>query len=260
MALFGSKSKFKARKTVKLVQDVSGSAATDFSSLGDNHVNLTKRAQKVGISLAKRNLGGLRGRVVLLLDHSGSMFGDYANGTVQSLVERALGFALNIDTDGAVEIIAFDEQVYDTVIATVDNYQGIVDRELWHRGSMGSTVMSRPLERVKRIVEKSNEPVFLIIVGDGSPNREDKKPTKNLVIELAQYPVFVKFLAVRPVDFLAELDDLTDDERLLDNVDAKPEDGGKPILAMSDLEFADAMIDETDGWISKALTAGILTR
>jgi hypothetical protein len=91
------------------------------------------------------------------------------------------------------------------------------------------------------------------VVTDGAP---DSKPAATkLVCELARYPVFVKFLAIKPVDYLQDLDDLDSSKRLLDNVDAKfiPDPDG-----MSDLEFADAMADEWDTWIVAAASAGVL--
>jgi hypothetical protein len=68
--------------------------------------------------------------------------------------------------------------------------------------------------------------------------------------------VFLKFLAIKPVDYLQELDDLDASERLVDNVDAKflPDPA-----AMSDLAFADAMVDEWDTWITAAAAVGVLT-
>lgn len=86
-------------RSVSLVKDPAGAPAVDLDTL-TGHVDLTKRAQKAGISLSKRNLAGIRAQAVLILDHSGSMRDDYRSGTVQTLVERALGFALQIDVDG----------------------------------------------------------------------------------------------------------------------------------------------------------------
>lgn len=48
----------------------------------------------------------------------------------------------------------------------------------------------------------------------------------------------------------------TVDARLLDNVDTKFLEN---YAAMSDLQFADAMADQWDSWITAALAAGVLT-
>jgi hypothetical protein len=256
------------KKTVKLTKDASGAPATDLSTLGAAHVDLKKRAEKAGISLSKRGLDGIRAQAVMLLDHSGSMHSDYAHGTVQKLVERALGFALQIDVDGTVPVIAFDNRVYPAVEVGVNNYQGVVDRDIWRRGSMGGTEMAPAFELIKKMADETDAPIFLIVIGDGSP--ADRNATTRVVCELAGYPVFIKFLAIRPVDYLQELDDLPSGTgggglfgrrkngptRLLDNVDAKfiSDPGG-----VSDLSFSDDMVDEWDSWIKAATDAGVLS-
>ena len=73
----------------------------------------------------------------------------------------------------------------------------------------------------------------------------------------------VKFLAIRQVDYLQELDDLEERHpgaRLLDNVDAKFFDGTDcPELSqITDLQFADAMADEIDTWVRDAAAKGVL--
>lgn len=253
--MFGRSNTNKVQHSVKLVRDAAGAPAVDLEKVAaGGHVSLVKRAQKAGISLSKRGLDGVRAEAALILDHSGSMFGDYANGTVQALVERALGFALQIDADGKVPVIPFDSRVWPTVEVTVDNYAGVVDRDIWHRGSMGGTDLHKPLEQLKGMARGSVSPIFAIVVTDGSPN--SKSAATKIVCELAGYPVFLKFLAIQPVDYLQDLDDLDSSQRLLDNVDAKfvPDPD-----AMSDLAFADAMVDEWDTWIAAATTAGVLT-
>ncbi|MHA6626999.1 VWA domain-containing protein [Pseudonocardia sichuanensis] len=241
-------------KSINLVKDPAGAPAVDLAELGDAHVNLAKRAQKAGISLSKRDLAGVRAQAVLLLDHSASMRSDYKNGTVQMLVERALGFALQIDIDGEIPVIPFDSRVWPTTVVGVHNYEGAVDRDVFRNGKMGSTNLAGALQELLAMAGSASSPIFAIIVTDGSP--DSRTEATRLVCELAAYPVFIKFLAIRPVDYLQTLDDLGPAKRLLDNVDAKfvPDPGG-----MSDLAFADAMVDEWDSWIKEATGAGVLS-
>jgi hypothetical protein len=242
------------KKSVPLVVDPSQTAAVNLEKVPA--VDLRKKADKAGIALSKRSLAGLRCQVVLVLDHSASMRGDYRNGTVQQLVERALGFSLQVDADGQVPVIPFDWKVHPETVVTLDSYQGVVDREIWRNGQMGSTNLAAALRAVRAIVEDSDMPVFCIVVTDGSP---DSKPdTTRLVCDLASYPVFVKFLVIREVDYLDVLDDgeAMNARRLLDNVDSAYI--GDP-SQMTDLEFADVMVREVDTWIAAAQTAGVLT-
>lgn len=248
-------SAFTPARTVPLVKDPTGAPAVDLAKYdtGDT-VSLVKRARKAGISLSKRSLDGVRAQAVLVLDHSGSMFQDYASGTVQTLVERSLGFAMQIDVDGEIPVVAFDSRVWPTVDVNAGNFVGVVDRDIWRRGQMGGTDLAAALREVQAMAEKTDAPIFAIVITDGAPN--SRPAATKAVCELARYPVFLKFLAIQPVDYLQELDDLDGSKRLLDNADTKfiPDPAG-----MSDLAFADAMVDEWDTWIAAAMTAGVLS-
>jgi vWA found in TerF C terminus len=242
------------KKSLPLYVDASQTAAVNLDKVPA--VDLRKKAYKAGIALSRRSLAGLRCQVVLVLDHSASMRPDYRSGAVQQLVERALGFALQVDADGQVPVIPFDWQPHDPIIVGLDNYRDIVNKQIWRNGQMGSTNLADTLAVVRGIVEGSDLAVFCVVVTDGSP--DNKPATTRIVCELAGYPVFLKFLAIKPVDYLEELDDgqSMDARRLLDNVDAKFI--GDP-TALTDLQFAEAMVDEVDTWIARARTAGVLT-
>ncbi len=185
---------------------------------------------------------------------------DYSNGNVQRLVERALGYSFQLDKDGVIPVIAFDSVLWRPVNVSLDNYQGVVDREIWHPHQMGSTRLDLVLEDLLKEAKKTNEPIFAEIVTDGNPDQHCKPRCTQLVKELSGYPVHIKFLAIRPVDYLEELDDLPAGTRLVDNVDSKSFDGSDypPLDAISDLQFADAMADEVNTWIDAATRRGIL--
>jgi hypothetical protein len=254
-------------RTINLVKDPTGAPAVNLSKVREaGHIDLVKRAEKAGISLSKRNLSGLRGAVRLYVDHSRSMeLGDnkdYSNGNVQRLVERALGYAFQLDSDGQIPVIAFDSELWPEVIVDQSNYLGIVESRIWHPRKMRGTRYAPVLQDLLAQAESTSEPIFAIIVTDGSPN--DRAKATKLVIELARYPVQIKFLAIREVDYLAELDDLEQERpgaRLLDNVDAKFFDGSDcpPLTDITDLQFADAMADEIDTWVAAATAKGILS-
>ncbi|QHB37888.1 hypothetical protein SEA_OPIE_46 [Gordonia phage Opie] len=249
MKLFGSK--LSPARSVALTR--TGSPRNDRVDLEKRGagVDLLKKFDKAGLSLAKRGLSGVGAEALLVLDHSGSMVNDYRNGTVQALVERALGFALQVDGDGTIPVIAFDHRVHLAVDVTVANYQGVVDREIWDQRGMGSTDLAGALRSVLGIARDASSPLFVIVVTDGEPN--DRDAATKLVVELSTYPVFLKFIAIQEVEYLRKLDDMGG--RLVDNADAKffPD-----VAAVTDLEFADAMTDEWSTWITEATQAGLL--
>lgn len=243
-------------RTVTLTKDASGTPAADLTKVRETSPELAKFADKAGIALSKRDLSGIRAQVVLLLDRSGSMRGDYASGAVQKLVERALGFSLQVDADGIVPVIPFDDRVWPSVDVTQANFSTIVASSLYS-DQMGSTNLAGALAQVEALANDADEPLFVIIATDGNPDHQPS--ATQMVCKLAGYPAFLKFLALREVPYLSQLDDLGDDVRLLDNVDAKPEKGsGLNLLTCSDAEFADAMVDEWDTWITAATAAGVL--
>lgn len=243
-------------RTIKVVKDGFGRPAVDLSKV-HGHVNLTKSAEAAGFSLQKRGLAGIRAKVMLMVDHSGSMSRDYASGHVQTLVERALGTALQIDAGGEIPVFPWDHDVRRPTAATVGNYQGIVDRELWHRHDMGSTDLAKALKVVLQAAQTTELPLYACIATDGNP--DDKREATEVICELSRYPVFIKFLALRPVSYLDELDNLGPSVRLVDNVNAQPHpDNPIDLLACSDAEFQEAMVEEWDAWFKAATGAGIL--
>lgn len=263
MGLFGlgnhthdnSSANQKVAKSVPLVKDANGASAINLQKIEDTAgVSLRKKTEAVAVSLRKRDMSGIRAQVLVVLDHSGSMSYDYENGKVQDLVNRFLAFGLSVDVDGEVPIIPFDSYVKRTVKVTMDNYKDIVAKSIYKRNDMGGTNLTAALENVREEAKETDAPLFVAIVTDGEPN--NRESAKELIIDLARYPVFIKFLAVNQVDFLEELDDLSDKERLLDNVDTKEyEDMGQ----VTDEQFAEDMTDEWNSWVAAALAAGVLT-
>lgn len=263
-------------RTVSIVKDTNGAPAVDLTKVRmAGHVDLAKKADKAGISLSKRGLSGIRAQALLYIDHSVSMEWSgreyFTNGTVQAIVERALGFALQVDVDGVIPVHAFDNRLWPEVKVgleedpgnEVHDYRGIVNRKIWHRAEMGGTKYAVVLNDVKRQAMETDAPLLVIIVTDGEPNDDDV--ATRLIRELAGYPVFIKFLAVEEVQYLDDLDNLTN--RLVDNVDAKFFNGQRDpdtgvvwprIQEITDLQFADAMADEWDKWFTAATNAGIL--
>lgn len=245
---------------VVLRRDATGAPAINLEKVRQGgHIALVKAADEAGVALAARNLSGVRAQAVAVLDHSLSMKADFRRGAVQLLLTRLLGFSLQIDADGKVPIVPFDDFVRPVVTATIDNYTDIVERHIWQPDNMGSTNMAQALEVVRDMAAVTEEPMFVTVLGDGNPN--SFKDTTKVVADLARYPVFLKFAALRPVDYLDTLDNLTDRERLLDNCNAQPRKGsGLDLLSCSDAQFQAAMVEEWDLWITRALAAGVLKR
>lgn len=244
-------------RSVKLVKDAAGAPAVSLDKVEQQGgVDMRKKTEAVSVSLQKRNMAGIRAQVVVVLDHSGSMFGDYQNHKVQDLVERFLGFGLTVDIDGTVPVIPFDSRVHSATEVTLSNYHNVVQDKIWQPNGMGSTNLTDALKEVEKMAKETDAPIFCAIVTDGAPN--DERTATEMVCKLAEYPVFIKFLAVQKVYYLEQLDDLSDDHRLLDNVDTK--EYLQPLAGVTDTQFAEDMADEWDTWTKVALEKGVLTQ
>ena len=225
-------------------------AAKAISLAKPDGISLTKAYDRVGVSLSKRDLTGIRAEAVLLLDHSGSMYGDYRNGNVHNLVLRSLAFALQIDADGKIPVIRFDSRPRPPVEVTMSNAANIMDH-LYDRDQMGSTDLTGALEMLREIAQDTDAPIFALVITDGQPN--NASTATKLVTDLARYPVFLKFIAIDQVPYLEHLDEMPG--RLVDNANAQfiP----RP-AAISDADFAEKAVVEWDLWVKAALAAGIL--
>lgn len=86
-------------------------------------LDLTKKAEKVGLVLAKRGVTSLPPiAVVAALDISGSMSDEYSRGDVQNAFDQCLGIALKIDDDGDIDVYAFDTDSYHAPVATSEDF------------------------------------------------------------------------------------------------------------------------------------------
>jgi hypothetical protein len=257
MGLFSSSSTpAGAQRTVSLTKDPSGAPAVDLTKVRAANPDLAKSADRVGFALSTKGLSGVRAKVVALLDHSGSMRKEYKSGDVDKLFQRIMGLGLQIDDDGEIPVIPFDDRIRPTFNLNAVNFATAVS-SVWNEHDMGSTNLAGALRVVLDMAKSTDEPIFLVVLTDGNP--DSKSEATKVVCEMAGYPVFIKFMALKPVEYLSELDDLDNTKRLLDNVDAKPEEGSTlNLLNCSDAEFAAALVDEWDTYIAAATAAGVL--
>lgn len=241
-------------RSVKLVKGNGPAIAlTHIENTGG--IDLRKKTEAAHISLEKNDIGGIRAQVMVVVDHSGSMYGEYDNGLVQDMVERFLGFGMAVDVDGEIPVVPFDFKAKNAVNVNISNYHNVVKDKIFKPNDMGSTNLTDALEKVRDEAKKTDAPLFVAIVTDGEP--DDQNSAAAIIKDLARYPVFIKFLAVRKVRFLEDLDDMSDSERLLDNVDTKEY---TDMSTVTDQQFANDMADEWDSWVKLALAAGVLTQ
>ncbi|MGW0869915.1 VWA domain-containing protein [Streptomyces sp. NPDC002740] len=214
---------------------------------------LVSLAKTAAVSLEKTGLVGHRAAVQLVLDHSGSMSGFYADGSVQRLADQALGLSVNLDDDGTVPLIFFGSYVeqYDDI--RLDNYAGII--ETTHpKVHWGSTDYVAGMKAA--IAEHQNsgatDPGLIIFQTDGEP--DERWAVERLLKRASKLPIFWAFIGFGGrVSFLEKLNDLRG--RKVDNASffhaADPH-------AVTDEQLYDGIARQYAQWITAARAAGIL--
>lgn len=239
-------------------------------SLEKAEPKLVSLAKTAAVSLAKHKADDAVARVWLVLDVSGSMRPLFKSGAVDRLVQRALAYGLNLDDDGDIGVILFDNGA--THFGSVDagSYRGFTQTVMARRDIWGTTNYGRAIELLRRQARTAPDfgrvPVYVIFVTDGGT--EDRAFAERQLREAASEGIFWKFMAIGPMpkasakprralprgfDFLAYLDDM--DGRTVDNADffavADPD-------APSDTEFFDLMAEEFATWLAAAREKGVL--
>jgi hypothetical protein len=212
-------------------------------------VDLTKKA---AVSLEKSGLTGQRAAVYLVLDHSGSMHGYYANGSVQRLAEQALGLSANLDDDGTVPLVYFGSHASAPLNVQIDQYQGVIDRS-HPTVPWGSTNYVAAMDAVvSHHKANSSGPALIIFQTDGSP--DDQRSAEQTLRAYSKGPYFWAFVGFGGnIRFLEKLDDLSG--RAVDNASFFH---ARDPHRTTDEQLYDGITHEYAGWLAAATAAGIV--
>lgn len=205
--------------------------------------------KKSGDVVLEKGLTGETAAVSAIVDHSGSMSWLYANGFVQSAVERVLAASFHFDDDGKVPVVLFDYKAHKPFDVTIQNYLGAI-----RRGRMGSTnyadAMRKALDVHKKEIKKG-KPAFVVFFTDGEP--DSRREAEKVIRESAGLPVFWQFIGVggHNFPFLEQLDNLTG--RVIDNAGFFVYRDG-----MDDTTLYREMMKEFPSWLANARRQGII--
>lgn len=220
--------------------------------LRKNVINLSKKAE---IEIEKKGLKGTKSQVALVLDISKSMNRLFKDGTIQELIERMLGLALNFDDDGDIDIILFGTKAYQLPSVSLDDLEGYVDREIMT--SYKIIEATRYATALNLINDKykgnKSDPVFVIFITDG--NNSDKKESTDLITKLSSESIFFQFVGIGKETFpyLKKLDDLKG--RYLDNAGFMHV---ADISSIDDSLLYESLLNEYPEWLQEASSKGVL--
>lgn len=218
-------------------------------------VDLTKKA---AVSLEKSGLTGQRAAVYLVLDHSGSMQGFYANGSVQQLAEQALGLSANLDDDGTVPTVYFSDHAEQPHMVDLGNYNGVINATHL-KARWGFTNYAAAIRTVADLHQASGatDPGLVVFQTDGDPylpGADAKREAEEALRDVSNLPLFFAFVGFGDsISFLKRLDNLRG--RAVDNASFFH---ARDPHAVSDAELYDGITHEYGSWLAAATAAGVL--
>ncbi len=245
----------------------------------DMRKRLSLRKEKVAVSLGKHGVPGVRARVVLVLDASGSMTALYRDGVVADVVERMAAVAAALDDDGEMQAWTFASRparLPDLRLPELPHWLGLHVRvgELSLFGGRrkrpgrdlapGQVDMKavgiqneeqKVIEEVRAFVRENPAavPTLVLFFSDGGVYR-DREIEAQLRAAAAE-PVFWQFVGLGRANYgvLERFDTLPG--RAIDNVGFFSVDdiGGVP-----DGELYDRLLSEFPSWLKAARDAGII--
>ena len=219
--------------------------------------SISLRKEKVKVVLTKKNLTGVRAKVGLVLDISGSMRRLYKVGEVQEAVERIAAVASQFDDDGSLDIWVYDNEFARLPEVTEHNLLGYVEKNILNNGEIHKfgrndepQVMADVMKKYT-VEEPNDEPVFLIFINDGGC----KPGIKKFIVESSTKPIFWQFVGIGDANFdvLRKLD--TMEGRFIDNASFFH---FEDIEKVTDEQLYDNLLNEFPSWLEEAKEKGII--
>jgi hypothetical protein len=219
-------------------------------------VSLAKKAQ---VSLEKHRLTGVKARVALVLDASGSMHSQYSSGRVQEVVNRLLPQAVHFDDNGSLDCWAFGDDPLQLSDISLGNYASFIARDHggWRDWEVGSRINNEPavMKQVIAFYEgtRSRLPVYVLFISDGGVRADG--PISKLMIKASSLPIFWQFVGLGGSNYgvLEKLDGMKG--RVVDNCNFFALDDLRDI---SEEALYERLMKEFPGWLKVARGAGII--
>ncbi|MGW4242574.1 vWA domain-containing protein [Nocardia sp. NPDC004722] len=222
---------------------------------------LDLRKREVAKVLLSKGAQGVRARVILVIDKTGSMAGLYKRQVVHQVVERMIPVAIQLDDDGALEPFLYGRKFARLPDITV------ADTERWcatflHLSGVHAGIDYRQIgdlnDEIPIMQEilgslRAGEPTLVLFFTDGGFHK--RREITQLMRDASRAPAFWQFIGLGPNNFglLAKLDEL--DGRVVDNAGffAVPD-----IDQLSDAELYRLLLSEFPSWLQAARRAGVL--
>ncbi|WP_067480142.1 vWA domain-containing protein [Nocardia amamiensis] len=246
-----------------------GAAATDvFTVPGEAGLSFEKRAtldlrkRVVAKVLVDGDVFGIRARVVLVIDKTGSMNRQYRDQVVHRVVQRMVPVATQLDDDGTLEAYLYALSFAKLPDITVEHGEAWAQTYLHLGGTHGGIDYDRlggrndELPIMRDIIDSlrpGDRPTLVLFFTDGGFAK--KREIAALMREASLLPAFWQFVGLGRANYgvLRTLDELS--ERAVDNAGFFALDD---IDQVDDAQLYTRLLGEFPDWLRAARAAGIL--
>ncbi|MGF0253109.1 vWA domain-containing protein [Rhodococcus erythropolis] len=224
---------------------------------------LDLRKREVAKVLLTKGGNGIRARVVLVIDKTGSMAKQYRTRVVHRVVERMVPVAIQLDDDGKLEPYLYAVSFVKLPEISVHDAEELSDTYLHLRGSHGGFnydkigAANREVPIMTEILSgltRGSAPTLVLFFTDGGFS--ERKEITKLMREASGLPAFWQFVGIGKANYgvLEKLDDL--DGRVVDNAGFFALDD---IDTVDDAQLYTRLLSEFPDWHKAAVAAGITT-
>lgn len=224
---------------------------------------LDLRKREVAKVLLTKGGNGIRARVVLVIDKTGSMAKQYRTRVVHRVVERMVPVAIQLDDDGKLEPYLYAVSFVKLPEISVHDAEEWSDTYLHLRGSHGGFnydkigAANREVPIMTGILSgltRGSAPTLVLFFTDGGFS--ERKEITKLMREASGLPAFWQFVGIGKANYgvLEKLDDL--DGRVVDNAGFFALDD---IDTVDDAQLYTRLLSEFPDWHKAAVAAGITT-
>lgn len=157
---------------------------------------LAKHAKTLSGVMKKISFQNTVAKITLVLDISGSMGGQYRDGSVQQIINRALPIAVQLSDNGQLELWYYGSRASRMSPVNLANYKSAIPgnwetlMESLGYGNDEPQVM-RPLMSEFKM---SRIPAYILFITDGGVSASSE--IKNLIDESSKYPIFWQFVGI----------------------------------------------------------------
>ncbi|MFF2554337.1 VWA domain-containing protein [Nocardia sp. NPDC058058] len=223
---------------------------------------LDLRKREVAKVLLAKGAGGVRARVILVIDKTGSMSEMYKKQVVHRVVERMIPIAIQLDDDGELEPYLYGSRFAKLPNVRVDTAESWC-AEFIHLGGVHGGIDYRLIggandeipimTEILNVLRPGGDPTLVLFFTDGGFHK--RGPITALMRSAAEHPAFWQFIGLGHNDFgvLRKLDTLTG--RKVDNAGFFAIDD---IDRMSDADLYSKLLSEFPDWLRAARAAHVL--